>query len=134
MKYMLDTNIYIYIINKKPRHVLNKFKTILPGDVLISSVTLAELSYGVEKSLHQEQNRAALEEFIIPLEVAPFDDAAAHCYGVLRTHLEKKGNRIGPLDLMIASHAQSLEVTLVTNNVKEFLRVPKLKIEDWTKS
>ena len=131
MKFLLDTNICIYIINSKSQHVLNHFKKLSPGDVLLSSVTLAELQYGVEKSQHKEKNRLALEEFTLPLEIVPFDEKAARFYGQLRTYLERNGMVIGPLDLMIASHAQSLDVTLVTNNVKEFERVPKLHIQNW---
>lgn len=134
MKFLLDTNICIFLINSKSQIVLDHFKKLSPGDVLLSSVTVAELEYGVEKSHHKEKNRRALQEFIIPLEVVPFDENAAHYYGVLRSYLEKKGTLIGPLDLMIASHAQSLDVTLVTNNLKEFKRVPRLNLQDWTVS
>ncbi len=131
MKYMLDTNICIYIIKKKPEKVLKKFETFNVGDICISSVTLAELMYGVEKSQHQQKNRVALEEFVLPLEIMPFDDSAAYCYGHIRAHLEKKGKPIGAMDLMIAAHAESLNSILVTNNKKEFSRVPKLKVENW---
>ncbi|MDR3478812.1 MAG: type II toxin-antitoxin system VapC family toxin [Gammaproteobacteria bacterium] len=131
MKYMLDTNMCIYIIKKHPENVLKKFKTFDLGDISISSITLAELMYGVHKSLHQHKNKAALEEFISPLEIMPFDDDAATHYGEIRANLEKKGTPIGSLDMMIAAHAQCLKVTLVTNNKKEFSRVPHLKIEDW---
>jgi tRNA(fMet)-specific endonuclease VapC len=95
-------------------------------------VTLAELTYGVEKSQHHHKNKAALEDFLLPLEVMLFDQKAAIYYGHIRTYLEKKGTPIGPLDLMIAAHAQSSNAILVTNNKKEFLRVPELEIEDWT--
>lgn len=133
MKFLLDTNICIYIIKNNPPLVLNKFKKLSPNDIAISSVTLAELRYGVEKSLHKEKNRHAFEEFILPLEIMPFDEFTTHFYGVLRAQLEKKGTLIGPLDMMIASHALSLELTLITNNTREFSRVPKLCLEDWTK-
>lgn len=131
MKYMLDTNICIYIIKKQPENVLKKFKSFNVGDICISSVTLAELMYGVEKSNYPQKNRAALEEFILPLEIMSFDDSAAYHYGYIRTCLEKKGLPIGSLDLMIAAHAECLNSILVTNNKKEFSRVPKLKIENW---
>jgi tRNA(fMet)-specific endonuclease VapC len=134
MKYMLDTNMCIYIIKKHPSHVLNKLMALTMDDVCISSVTLAELMYGVQKSQHQQKNKAALEEFVSPFEIMPFDDTAATLYGDIRVYLEKKGMPIGPLDLMIASHAQSLNSILVTNNTKEFSRVPNLKIEDWVDS
>ncbi len=131
MKLLLDTNICIYIIKKEPATVLTKFKQFIPGDIAISSITLAELNYGVEKSLHMEKNRIALENFLIPFEVLSFDEQAALCYGGIRAQLEKIGQPIGPLDLMIAAHAISTELTLVTNNIKEFNRVPNLKVEDW---
>jgi tRNA(fMet)-specific endonuclease VapC len=132
MKYMLDTNICIYLIKKRPTEVINRFKHFSVGDICISSVTLAELTYGVEKSQHRQKNRVALEGFLLPLEVMHFDQQAAFSYGRIRTYLEKKGTPIGPLDLMIAAHAQSLKAILVTNNKKEFLRVPEVEIEDWT--
>jgi len=131
MKYLLDTNICIYIIKKHPENVLKKFKSLKLGEVGISSITLAELMYGVYKSQHQQKNKSALQEFILPLEIKPFNDEAAEHYGMIRAHLEKEGKLIGALDLMIAAQAQSLHTTLVTNNKKEFMRVPKLKIEDW---
>ncbi|MDR3491280.1 MAG: type II toxin-antitoxin system VapC family toxin [Gammaproteobacteria bacterium] len=131
MKYMLDTNMCIYIIKKNPVNVLKKFKTLHVGDIHISSITLAELMYGVYKSLHQQKNKAALEEFVSPLEIMPFEDGAASHYGKIRAYLESKGTPIGSLDTMIAAHAQYLNLTLVTNNKKEFSRVPHLKIEDW---
>lgn len=133
MKYMLDTNICIYIIKKHPENVLKKFKTFKLGDIYISSVTLAELMYGVYKSLHHQKNKTALEEFISPLEVMPFDEEAATHYGQIRARLGKNGTPIGALDMMIAAHAQALNLTLVTNNKKEFARVPHLKIEDWVR-
>jgi tRNA(fMet)-specific endonuclease VapC len=131
MKYMLDTNICIYIIKKHPKEVLKKFHAFKIGDICLSSVTLAELMYGVEKSQHHKKNKSALEEFILPLDIMPFDEEAASHYGQLRAHLEKKGNPIGALDFMIAAHAQCLKAVLVTNNKKEFQRIPDLTIEDW---
>lgn len=131
---MLDTNICIYIIKKQPENVLKKFSSLNLGEVCISSVTLAELMYGVEKSQHSQKNHAALEEFILPMEIIPFDDEAARHYGQLRTYLEKKGMPIGPMDLMIAAHAQSIHSVLITNNEKEFLRIPGLKVENWVKN
>jgi tRNA(fMet)-specific endonuclease VapC len=131
MKYMLDTNICIYIIRKHPVNVLKHFKALKIGDVGISSVTLAELNYGVAKSLHQKQNHTALTAFIAPLEVVDFDSNAAYRYGIIRSNLELQGKPIGALDLMIAGHAQSLDVILVTNNIKEFSRVRDLALENW---
>lgn len=134
MIYMLDTNICIYLIKKQPEHVLNKFKSLNIGDICISSVTYAELMYGVEKSQQHQKNKIALDEFTLPLDIISFDDESARHYGRVRSYLEKKGTPIGPLDLMIASHAQRMNFTLVTNNVKEFDRVPHLIIEDWVHS
>ncbi len=101
------------------------------SDVAISSVTLSELEYGVAKSGRPEQNRDALNDFLVPLEIIPFDAHAAFHYGEIRTFLEKEGMVIGPMDMLIASHARSLAVTLVTNNTEEFERVPGLRVENW---
>lgn len=131
MKYMLDTNICIYIIKKHPPNVLHKFKSLHLGDIYMSSVTLAELMCEVEKSQHHQKNKTALEEFTLPLEIMQFNEEAAKYYGNIRAQLEKKGVVIGPYDLMIAAHALALNSILVTSNVKEFSRIPKLKIEDW---
>lgn len=132
MKYMLDTNMCIYIIKKHPPKVLKKFQTLELGDVCISSITLAELMYGVHKSHHQQKNKIALEWFSAPLDIAPFDGDTADHYGKIRAYLEKKGTPIGSLDMMIAAHALSLNLILVTNNTKEFSRIPELQLEDWT--
>lgn len=131
MKYMLDTNMCIYIIKKHPERVLKKFTSLEIGDLGISSITFAKLSYGVQKSQHQQKNAKALEQFSSPLEIVLFDVDAANHYGNIRSYLEKKGTPIGSLDMMIAAHARCLNVTLVTNNKKEFSRVPHLKIENW---
>lgn len=132
MKFMLDTNTCIYLIKKKPAEVIGHFKRHKVGDVGISSIVLAELQYGVEKSQHVHSNRVALEEFIAPLEIATFDEAANRTYGKIRSHLEKTGTPIGSMDTLIGAHALSLAVTLVTNNVREFNRINNLKIIDWT--
>lgn len=131
MKYMLDTNTCIYLIKKRPQTVNHIFETCTIGDICISSITFAELTYGVEKSQHREKNRVALDEFVLPLEITPFDDQVALHYGRIRAALERKGTPIGPLDLMIAAHAEYLDVSIVTNNTKEFSRIPNLKIENW---
>ena len=131
MRYMLDTNICIYVIKHKPEKVFQKLQTIYPEDVCISSVTYAELVHGVEKSAAVEKNRLALSMLLANIEILDFDADAADSYGKIRAGLEKKGTPIGPLDMMIAGHAQSLGYTIVTNNVKEFSRVAALKIEDW---
>ena len=131
MRYMLDTNICIYVIKHKPEKVLRKLQTIHPEDVCISSVTYAELVCGVEKSAAVEKNRLALSMLLANMEILDFDVEAADCYGKIRADLEKKGRPIGPLDMMIAGHGQSLGYTVVTNNVKEFSRVSALKISNW---
>jgi len=131
VKYMLDTNICIYIIKRKPVHVIEHLQRIPISDVGLSSITLSELEYGVEKSQHKVQNKIALAQFVTPLQIAPYDDLAAKHYGEIRFYLEKKGQAIGALDLLIAAHALSLNSSLVTNNEKEFSRVPGLKIENW---
>ena len=131
MKWMLDTNICIALIKQQPTKILRKLNTHAVGDVGISSITLAELEFGVAKSIQREKNRIALEEFVIPLDVAPFDAAAAQRYGLVRASLEQRGMPIGSLDTLIAGHALSLDAVLVTNNTKEFRRVTGLKLEDW---
>ena len=131
MRYMLDTNICIYVIKTKPEKVFQKLQTIHPEDVCISSVTYAELVHGVEKSAAVEKNRLALSILLANMEILDFDVDAADCYGKIRAGLEKNGTPIGPLDMMIAGHAQSLGYTVVTNNVKEFSRVSALRIENW---
>ena len=131
MRYMLDTNICIYVIKHKPETVFQKLQNINPEDVCISSVTYAELVHGVEKSAAVEKNRLALSMLLANMEILDFDVDAADCYGKIRAALEKKGTPIGPLDMMIAAHAQSLGYTVVTNNVKEFSRVSALQIEIW---
>lgn len=129
--WMLDTNICIALIKRQPPELIVQIKKRKLGDVAISSVTLAELQYGVAKSRHAEQNRAALDEFLLPFEILAFDALAAESYGGVRADLERKGTPIGPLDLLIASHALSLRSAVVTNNVREFSRVEGLRVEDW---
>lgn len=132
MKLMLDTNICIFIIKQQPAHVLKRFLEYQAGDIGISSITLSELRYGVAKSQHIEKNTKALDEFIIPLEVLPYDEEAALAYGTIRSNLEKAGMPFGSLDMLIAAHAVSLVATLVTNNIREFVRIPELTIIDWS--
>src|SRR5690554_2916693 len=131
MNYMLDTNICIYIIKEKPQKVLDKFKSLDIGDICISSITLAELEYGVEKSDYKERNKLALAGFLSSIEILPFSDKAAAEYGKIRTNLERQGNIIGAYDLMIGAHALSEDITLVTNNTKEFNRIKNLSLENW---
>jgi tRNA(fMet)-specific endonuclease VapC len=132
MKFMLDTNICIYLIKQQPPKVLKHLKAHTVGDIGISSITLAELRYGVSKSRQIEKNRQALDEFILPLEVADFDEKAAGEYGIIRADLEKAGKPIGSMDMLIGAHALALGATLVTNNTKEFKQLKNLKIADWS--
>lgn len=133
MKYMLDTNICIELIRRQPANILNRITATRIGDVGVSMLTVAELQYGVSKNRSPEQNLAALEQFLLALTLADFGYDAAAAYGQLRAHLERKGTPIGSMDMLIAAHALSLDVVLVTNNLKEFARVPGLKVEDWTR-
>jgi tRNA(fMet)-specific endonuclease VapC len=132
MKFILDTNTCIYIIKQKPPKVLKHFKAYSVGEIGISSITLSELRFGVEKSQHIQKNDEALDDFILPLEIADFDEKAAKVYGKVRAALEKAGNLIGSMDLLIGAHALSIGATLVTNNIKEFKRIKELKLIDWT--
>ncbi|HZQ09407.1 MAG TPA: type II toxin-antitoxin system VapC family toxin [Anaerolineae bacterium] len=133
MKYLLDTNICIELIRRQPTSVMKRLTSLRVGDAGISSVTVAELYHGVYKSQNPEQNLEALEQFLLPLAIAEFGSEAAIAYGQIRADLERKGTPIGSMDLLIAAHAVSLNVVLVTNNLREFTRVPKLQIEDWTR-
>ena len=130
---LLDTNICIYIINAKPPEVLARFRHYHLGEVGLCSVVAAELAYGVAKS-GSARNRAALEMFLAPLDILPFDANAVWAYGALRANLERQGQPIGALDTMIAAHALSLDAPLVTHNTREFERVPGLRLENWVQS
>ena len=131
MRYMLDTNICIYLIKHKPLQVFEKLQEHNPDEICISAVTYAELVHGVEKSKAVERNRLALTILLSNIEIPDFDMNAAEEYGRIRADLEKKGTPIGPLDMMIAGHAKSLGYTVVTNNVGEFKRVEGLQHENW---
>lgn len=130
ISYMLDTNICIYVINARPPSVLERFRRERLGSISISSVTAAELAFGVAKS-GSARNREALEMFLAPLEVLPFDASAIWHYGDLRAALERRGEPIGALDTMIAAHAMASNTILVTNNTREFARVAGLRLENW---
>lgn len=132
MRFMLDTNICIYLIKNDPPKVLARLKRHDLGDIGVSSITAAELAYGVAKS-GSERNRAALEQFLLPLDIAPFDERAAWYCGDVRSALEQAGAPIGPLDTQIAAHALSLSCVLVTNNMREFQRVSGLAVENWAR-
>ncbi len=131
MNYLLDTNICIYLIKQRPVEVIHKFLTFQTGAVGVSTLTVAELQFGVQRSDYPAQNQHALEHLLLSLVVVNFDMQAAELYGKIRTQLERGGTPIGSFDYLIAAHALSLDVTLVTNNTREFNRVPGLKVENW---
>ena len=131
MKYLLDTNICIYLIKGRDEKLLKKFVKHSPVDFAVSSITVSELWYGVKKSKKQKVNEAALTSFLQPFEIINFDEDSAKVYGSIRTKLESDGKPIGSMDLLIASIALANELVLLTNNEREFKRVPKLKIENW---
>ncbi|MBO6772239.1 MULTISPECIES: tRNA(fMet)-specific endonuclease VapC [unclassified Thalassospira] len=130
LRFMLDTNICIYVIKNRPASCREKFRT-HSGAMAISSVTLAELIYGAMKSAKPESNLRTIEEFAARLNVLDFDTDAAGHYGDIRSTLEREGNVIGPYDMMIAGHARSHGLILVTNNIREFERVDGLRLENW---
>ena len=133
MRYLLDTNIFIYLCKGTHPQIADQVRKYGPGDIGISSITLAELEFGISKSAKSDKNRRVFQEFLLPFDIWPFDAEAAVEYGMVRHHLEKAGVPIGPMDTLIAAHALALGVCLVTNNEKEFSRVPGLKIENWSK-
>jgi tRNA(fMet)-specific endonuclease VapC len=132
MHLLLDTNICIYLIKRRPPSVLKRFNAFAAGSIAISSITVAELEFGVQKSQYPSQNRQALEHFLLPLMILDFDHEAARTYGKIRAWLEARGKTIGALDMLIAAHALSKGLPLATNNVREFSRVPGLKVINWT--
>lgn len=131
MRYLLDTNICIYVIKQRPLRVMEKFRACDVGDIGVSSITVSELWYGVAKSQHQAANSKALRQFLLPLNVVNFDERAAEAYGEIRAALEQAGEPIGGMDLLIAAQAVSLGIPLVTNNEREFTRAPNLIVENW---
>jgi tRNA(fMet)-specific endonuclease VapC len=131
MRYLLDTDICIHLIRYKPEQLLRKLTSLPVGEVWVSSITIAELHYGAQRSSRPKQNADALAMFLLPLVVADFDYQAAEVYSQIRAYLETTGKPIGPLDTLIAAHAVSLGVTLVTNNAGECARVPQLHVENW---
>lgn len=133
MRYLLDTNICIYIIKQRPKKVIENIRALSVGEVAVSAITLAELEYGAAKSSRPEQNRDALIAFTAPFEILPFDDNASLHYGEIRASLEISGQVIGAMDMLIAAHARSRSLTLVTNNSREFQRVHGLVIENWAR-
>lgn len=128
---MLDTNICIYIIKNKPESIREKFKCYNIGDLVLSNITVSELYYGAYKSQYVEKNLLALEHFLKPFDMVEYDLKASIEYGKIRASLEKSGQIIGGLDMLIAAHAKSLKMTLVTNNKKEFERIDGLVLDNW---
>ena len=131
IRYMLDTNMIAYARNRKPECVLERLLQHDPSEICISSITMAELEYGVFNSSKPEQNRMALLMFLSGISILPFDTAASLEYGNIRFILKTRGMLIGGNDMLIAAHARSLGLTLVTHNTREFSRVENLKLEDW---
>ena len=134
IKYMLDTDICSYIMREKPLEVLRHFDALKMEQFGISIITYAEFMYGIENSLNPKKHRFTVEKFILHVDILPWDQSAAKHYGQIRAELQKNGNSIGAMDMMIAGHARSIKRTLVTNNEKHFSRVSNLKIENWTSS
>ena len=130
MKYMLDTNICIYLMNNKDKNILKKYSNINPEELCISNITYSELMYGVEKSKKREFYLTRVLLFLSRINILNYDFAASEEYGKIRAELERKGKVIGPNDMLIAAHAKSQGLTLITNNIKEFKRIDGLKIKD----
>ncbi len=129
--YLLDTNICIYIINRNPKQVIKRIKKLKPHQIKLSSISLAELEYGVSKSNYRDKNRKALIHFVSAFDIVEFNDSDAEVYGLIRAELEKKGQVIGPYDMQIAAQAITRDLILVTNNVAEFSRISNIKLENW---
>jgi tRNA(fMet)-specific endonuclease VapC len=131
--FLLDTNVCICLINQRSGYerILKRMDGLEHGEVSISSISMAELHFGVAASTQVERNMLKLERFLAAFEVVPFDEDASRRYGLVRAFLKARGTPIGPLDTLIAGHALALNATVVTNNVDEFVRVPGLRVEDW---
>ncbi len=132
--YLLDTNVCIFVLNRKPgfERIARRMDGLARGEVLVSSITAAELQFGVWASQRKQDNLLRLERFLAEFDVVPFGESAARAYGRLRATLKEFGTPIGPLDMLIAGHALASGATLVTNNLREFQRVPGLGLEDWS--
>ena len=131
--HLLDTDICIYIINKRSKNILNKIYSLNPDDIKISAITAAELEYGVSKSKRRNQNRIALYNFLSPFKIIPFDIHDVEICGVIRAYLESQGKVIGPYDMQLAAQALARDLILVTNNTNEFGRITGLKLENWSR-
>lgn len=131
MRFLLDTNICIYVMNHRPSRVVERFRQYKPGEIGVTAITVAELQFGVSKSSQIERNRSALFRFLAPLEIVPFTGEAAEHYGRIKARLRARGTMIGELDCLIAAQALSLNLPLATNNTSEFERVVDLVLENW---
>lgn len=132
MTHLLDTNVCIDVIRSRQLNLVQRIASYAVDALAISAITVSELQYGVAKSKNPEANRIALLEFLVPFAVISYDEAAAGSYGAIRAHPEHQGTPIGPMDILIAAHALSRGLVLVTNNEKVFRRVPGLAVENWT--
>ena len=131
MNYLLDTDICIAIINRRSPKAISRLQACKPGSVALSTISVAELRFGADKSQAAAKNHEALDQFFLALEIRPFDELSAIAYGAIRSDLERKGTPLGPLDTLIAAQACAHELILVTNNQNEFTRVKKLRVETW---
>jgi len=129
--YLLDTNICIFLKNQKPKHVLDRLHKVIDQNLYISSITVAEMYFGVYNSQNIERNHVSLVEFLAPFKIIDFDDEDAKEFGRIRAKLKKEGKLIGPYDMQIAAQAIAKKLILVTNNTNEFMRVDGIKLEDW---
>ncbi|GAB1433009.1 type II toxin-antitoxin system VapC family toxin [Spirochaetota bacterium] len=129
--YLLDTNICIYIINNNPKSIVEQIKKFKPAEIKLSAISLAELEYGISKSMYREKNRMALVNFVSAFDILPFDDTDAEVFGIIRADLESKGQVIGSYDMQIAAQAISRNLTLITNNTREFERIKSLRLDNW---
>jgi tRNA(fMet)-specific endonuclease VapC len=131
MSYLLDTDVCIAIINRRSSQVISRLQICEPGTVALSTISVAELRFGAEKSQAAAKNHQALDQFLLAFEIKQFDELSAIAYGVIRSDLQKKGTPIGPLDTLIAAQSLAHELILVTNNLSEFSRVKNLNVETW---
>lgn len=131
MNYLIDTNICIYLMNQKPQAIIDKLTSLETTEVVISSISVAELEYGVIKSVNKSRNAQRLSEFLLPFEILIFDEKSTKSHAQIRTDLEKRGELIDPLDMLIAAQALAYSLTVVTNNEREFRRVKGLTVENW---
>lgn len=131
MSYLIDTNICIYLMKEKPRSVAERFRQLDIEDVVISEITVSELLFGIAKSQQKSKNQERLTHFLRPFTILPYKEPASQAYAKLRADLERRGQVIGALDMLIAGQAIAENLTLVTNNTKEFQRINGLRLENW---